>query len=223
MCKGNPDPNSYDDTYTRTNHVFGQNPERCLEQFHDVIDPQSPVLDLGSGQGRHTFFLARKGYEVHALEPSGVACELLAKQAEKETLNIRIFQCGFSDHAVPSASYSAILVYGLLQILSSGERAELLSLLNRWLCPGGYVFITAFSVEDPSMPRFRSEWEETAENQFSGPRGESRFFLKPGEIIELFADYDVVHHWEGMGHWHHHGDHQLERHAMVEAVLRKVS
>jgi SAM-dependent methyltransferase len=213
----------YDETYSRSDSVFGEKPERCLEQFHAIIDPQRPVLDLGAGQGRHAFYLARKGYEIHALEPSGIACELLANQIQKESLTIRIYQCGFLDYEVPPETCSAILVFGLLQILTSGERAKLISLLNHWLCPGGYLFTTAFSLKDPSLPRFRREWEESVNNQFSGPGGEVRFFLKPGEILDFFPNYDVVHHWEGMGARHHHGDFQFERHATVEAVLRKKS
>jgi SAM-dependent methyltransferase len=76
-----------------------------------------PVLDIGVGQGRNTFFLAREGFQVDVLDPSKVAVETVSAIAEKEVFNIRSYQCCF-DKFIPSVDcYSGILVFGLIQML----------------------------------------------------------------------------------------------------------
>jgi len=62
--------NDWDREYSSTPALFGSEPAPLLVQNAEVIDLALPVLDVGCGQGRNTLFLARRGFEIHALDRS---------------------------------------------------------------------------------------------------------------------------------------------------------
>jgi cyclopropane fatty-acyl-phospholipid synthase-like methyltransferase len=204
----------FDDLYA-TAAVFGTEPDPLLLRHVHRLAPAATVLDLGSGQGRHTLFLAHKGHAVVALDPSEVATQTVRDrvrdrvreqtQGRSRELSVTAIQGGFADHR-PGPVYDAVLAFGLIQLLSPEELARLIRRVAEWLAPGGLLFVTAFTTDDPAYP----------------PKpGGLPMWLEPGEIVRLFADLNVIEHREGLGPWHHHGDGQPQRHAMAEAVFRR--
>ncbi|MFG0252445.1 MAG: class I SAM-dependent methyltransferase, partial [Phycisphaerales bacterium JB038] len=132
----------FDTAYRQTPHLYGEAPDQLLAEHGHRIVSGRPVLDLGSGQGRHALTLARAGYEVHALDPSAVAVTTLAQLAEREGLPIRCLQCRFQEFPGDHDAYAAVLVFGLLPILTWEDIATLRAALDSWLAPGGLAFLT---------------------------------------------------------------------------------
>jgi hypothetical protein len=64
------------------------------------------------------------------------------------------------------------------------------------------------------------QWDSIGKHSFGDGQGNLRTYLEAGQILDLFVDYRVVHHWEGLGPEHRHGDGPLERHALIEAVFQ---
>jgi hypothetical protein len=93
--------------------------------------------------------------------------------------------------------------------------------VDRWSRPGTLVWITGFTTKDPAYPHLRATWTTVEANSFESPEGRVRAYLEPGQVLELFAQYSVLHHWEGLGPEHRHGDGPPERHGKFEAVLLK--
>jgi hypothetical protein len=83
------------------------------------------------------------------------------------------------------------------------------------------VFITGFTVLDASFARYSQTWKTIGKNSFADGQGNLRTYLEAGQILHLFNDYEVVHHWEGVGPEHRHGNRPIERHAMTEVVLQR--
>jgi cyclopropane fatty-acyl-phospholipid synthase-like methyltransferase len=212
---------SYDETYKNTKDTFGTEPEPILRNNYHRMNKSEPVLDIGAGQGRNTFFLAREGYTVDAIDPSKVAIETISAIAAREGLPIRTHQCGF-DQFVPKVDfYSSILIFGLIQILSWEDIDLLRKKIKQWTCQGSLVFITGFTVADASFARYSQTWKTIGKNSFAGEQGNLRTYLEAGEILKLFSEYEVVYHWEGMGPEHRHGDNPIECHAMTEVVFQR--
>jgi len=211
----------YDDSYAATVDLFGGEPEPLLVEHWEGLDRTRSVLDLGAGQGRHALWLARRGIRVEALDPSRVAVETVRAAAETEGLPVEAVLGSFESHPGAAAPYGGVLVFGLIQILTWDGIRALQRRLEAWTAPGTLVFVTAFSVEDDAFARLSQTLEPTGPRSFITPDGEPRTFLKPGQILQLFADYTPVHHWEGLGREHRHGDSPPERHAMIEAVLAR--
>ncbi|GBD90440.1 putative S-adenosyl-L-methionine-dependent methyltransferase TehB [bacterium BMS3Abin04] len=212
---------NYDKEYSRIANVFGEEPETVLKSYYHKINNSLPVLDLGAGQGRNSFFLARKGFVVDAVDPSKVGIDIISTEAEKENLSIHTYQCGFNEFIPPIDSYSCILIFGLIQNLSRESIEIILAKINEWTEKESLVFITGFTTLDASFNEYAQKWDLTGKNSFAGEGSNIRTYLEPEEILSLFQNYKVIYHREGMGPKHRHGDGPLEQHAMVEAVFQK--
>jgi len=210
----------YDELYNQKTEYFGSDPSKILAEHFGMIDQSKPVLDIGAGQGRHSIFLARKGFKVDAIDPSQVGLEQLSELSKKQNLPIETHVTGFETFPAPNAPYSAILLFGILQERNWVAIDHLIKKVYRWLTDDGLVFVTAFSMEDPSLERFK-DCKEIGPNSFINERGITRTFLRENEVLELFEGYEVIHHWEGLGAEHRHGDGEPERHGVVEAILKK--
>jgi tellurite methyltransferase len=212
---------SFDDIFSSEEGYFGDRPEKALVAHLADLDRNLPVLDIGSGQGRHALYLAGNGFTVDALDPSAVAVDQVARAAAERSLPVRAIQGAFQDLEVADGTYGAILVFGLVPLLSRAEIDALATKVASTLASRGLLFITAFGTWDPAYPRHASEWRVVEANSFRGPGGDLRTYLEPGELVRLFPNFDVVHTWEGLGPEHRHGAGPVERHGLAEAVLRR--
>jgi cyclopropane fatty-acyl-phospholipid synthase-like methyltransferase len=212
---------SYDDTYANTKNNFGEGPEPILRSFYRRMNKSKPVLDIGAGQGRNAVFLAREGFTVDAIDPSKVATETISDMATHEKLPIHAYQSSFGEFVPQTDFYSGILIFGLIQILSWEDIDLLREKIKQWTGEASLVFITGFTVADASFTRYSQTWKAIGKNSFAGEPGNLRTYLEAGEILDLFNEYEVVHHWEGMGPEHRHGNSPIERHAMTEVVLQR--
>lgn len=211
---------NYDKIYTESDHIFGSEPEKILIDFADRIDKTKPVLDIGAGQGRNTFFLAENGHKIDAIDPSPVAVETIKNIAQNNSYSINAHQFDFQDYN-PSKTYSAILVFGLIQILNWKSINYLINKIDEWTDTGSVIFMTAFSVKDLSYQKYCNEWAEAVKRSFTDGSGEYRTFLEVNEILTLFDNYSILHHWEGLGKKHKHGDGPVEQHSMIELIIQK--
>ncbi len=217
-------PESYNHAYECTPDLFGVEPAQILTDHWRRLEPARPVLDLGCGQGRNSFFLARNGFAIDAMDLSSVALDVVSSVAAKERLEITTHLCDFQSFEPDSTPYSGILIFGLIQILTWDSISTLLKRLDEWTAPGplgSLVFVSAFTTGDKSHDHCRRDWTANGRNSFMGPSGDIRTFLEPDEILDLFTTYEVLHRWEGLGPEHRHGDGPPERHELVEAVFQR--
>jgi 2-polyprenyl-3-methyl-5-hydroxy-6-metoxy-1,4-benzoquinol methylase len=212
---------SYDDLYSTCDRYFGSEPNTLLVDHYRQLDRARPVLDVGAGQGRNAVFLARQGFVIDAVEPSRVAVEALRAVAGKENLPLTPYQVTFEEFTAGPQSYSGLLLFGLIQELQWPSIHLLIERARLWLIAGGLILVSAHTTEDPAYARI-SQGRSIGKNSFSIPDGGVRTYLEPNEIITLFDTFGVVHHWEGMGPLHRHGEGAAERHGSVEAVFRKI-
>jgi tellurite methyltransferase len=209
----------YDEAYRKTEHYFGPGATPILRKYYHRITKASPILDIGAGQGRNTLFLARNRYVADAIDPSKVAIDTVSSVVAKERLAVRTFPCGFDDFVPEVDFYSGILIFGIIQILSPESIALLLQKVRAWTGEGSLVFVTTFTTADPSYPERSQKWRSMGGNSFADKNGNIATYLESGEILGLFDDFTVIHHWEGVSPKHSHGDGLLEQHGIVEAVF----
>ena len=192
-----------------------------MKKYYHLIDKAQPVLDIGVGQGRNALFLARNGLTVDAIDTSKVACDTVSAIAEKEKLSVRAFRCCVAEFTPKVDFYSGILLFGLFQDISRNSMDMLIQKIRSWTRQGSLIFVTAFTTKDPSFPVRLKEWKNIGKNSFADKNGHTATYLEPGEILELFGGYRMIHHWESLGRKHRHGDGPLERHGSVEGVFRR--
>jgi len=100
----------FDRDYKSADAFFGARPEPMLERFVDQL--RAPLLVVGAGQGRNALYLARRGLEAVAIDPSAVAVDTLRSgnpsiDARHERFESFRFERPFG----------GVLVFGLLPIL----------------------------------------------------------------------------------------------------------
>jgi len=211
---------NYDDTYA-TADWFGPDPSPLLVRFGDIFEPGDRVLDIGVGQGRNALPLARRGVKVTGIDPSQVACDTVTAAAEADDLPVQVIQTGYRSYE-PDEPFDAVLCFGLMQMLPATEIQILVKRVEELVRPGGLLFLTAWHAGDPRCDKPGAGWSHSSSRSLVDVSGNNhRFFLYPDEIIGLFPYWKVVHHWEGMGEPHRHGDGPPEQHGNVDVVLSR--
>jgi tellurite methyltransferase len=212
---------TYDEAYRRTKHYFGVGAASILKKHCHLLSKARPILDIGVGQGRNALFLARKGYAVEAMDTSEVAVDTVAAIAAKERLPIHTSHCSFDGFRPGVDYYSGVLLFGIIQDLSRDSINLLTEKIRTWTKKGSLVFVSAFTTADPSYVERSRKWREIGMNSFSDEGGKIATYLEPGEVVRLFSGFKVIHHWEGLGPEHSHGDEPPEQHGSVEAVFQR--
>lgn len=213
--------NRFDKRYTSSKHAFGENPEKILVDHYKLIDNSKAILDIGAGQGRHALFLAENGYGVEALEPSEVGLRQLEDAATKN--NLPVF-CTLGDLATfepKTDCYSAILLFGIIQILTREQITDLLNNINIWTAAGSLVFVTAFTIDEPSFAKHKKDDTEIGKNSFEDAAGFVRTYLEDNELRDMFSEWEELYYNERITDMHHHGDGNMHQHAVVEAVFKR--
>lgn len=80
--------NKWDERYSEREFVYGEEPNDFLVKHYSEIKQGGRVLCLAEGEGRNGVFLARKGFEVVAVDQSGVGLKKAEKLAERYGVNI---------------------------------------------------------------------------------------------------------------------------------------
>jgi len=212
---------SYDKAYKEIADYFGTEASELLKDHHHQMDKAKPVLDVGAGQGRNSLFMARQGFTIDAVEPSQVGVDIIAKLAGDHNLSIKAYCSGFENFMPKRSHYGAILLFGVIQILSWDMIELLTQKIETWTEPGSLILISAFTTDDPRYNEIIKEMKQVARNSFITTGGDYRTFLEPGELLTLFKDYQPIYHWEGMGPEHSHGGKPPHRHGSVHAIFKR--
>ena len=107
------------------------------------------VLEIGSGTGRVTAYLARRGASVTGLEPSGGMIRYAQQRAEREGLTLDIVQGDVRTFSLDQTFSLCIAPFNaLMHLYTPNEQLQALENIWRHLEPGGQL------VFDLSVPRY---------------------------------------------------------------------
>jgi SAM-dependent methyltransferase len=107
------------------------------------------VLEIGSGTGRVTAYLARRGASVTGLEPSGGMIRYARQRAEREELALDIVQGDVRTFSLDQTFSLCIAPFNaLMHLYTPNEQLQALENIWRHLDPGGQL------VFDLSVPRY---------------------------------------------------------------------
>ena len=137
-----------------------------------------PVLDLACGEAHNSIFLALKGMQVISCDLSDEALERAGELAKECGAEISVWRVDLEPEGVnplPEQAYGAILVFRYLH-------RPLIPCIKKALRNGGLLLYETFTVEQP---------------RFGKPRN-SDYLLQSGELRHMFADWEVMHYFEGI-------------------------
>ncbi len=97
----------WDTRYSRADRVWSGRPNGSLvAEVSD--DAPGRALDVGCGEGADAVWLARGGWDVTALEVSGVALDRAARHARDAGVAVRWVHAGLAEASLPAGSFDLV-------------------------------------------------------------------------------------------------------------------
>lgn len=160
---------SWDERYGSGKYSSAE-PHKLLIELTGKLKP-GKALDLACGVGRNAIFLAENGWNVTAVDNSGVGIEIAKKRAAEKVVEIdfRVADLEKGEFEIEPDTYDLICDFYYLQ-------RDLFSQMKSGVKVGGVIVSTI---------HIYGETEEAGE-----------FLLKEGELREYFRDFEILHYHE---------------------------
>lgn len=170
---------------------------RFIKTLH--LKQSFKVIDIGCGKGRNSIFLAKLGFNVHAIDYVRVAINHLKKKTKELKLNRKIHATtGEIDEKWPYKNNFfdlAIDNFSSIDIETKEGRETYKKELLRTLKPGGYALVSVVSADDkiereqitksPGHEKNSTYWVENGKFQKDYDEKELRGFYREFEIVKL--------------------------------------
>ena len=164
----------WNERYSRGEQIIKE-PLPLLVRVVDELRP-GRALDLACGTGRHAILLAERGWQVVAVDASGVGIEMAKTSARERGVEVdwRVADLERGEFEIEAESYDLIGVFYYLQ-------RDLFPQIRRGLRSGGMVIAAIHTVD------------ESPDTKPMNPE----FLLRPGELRAEFRGWEILHDYEG--------------------------
>ena len=182
----------WDERYRKGEHSPTK-PHKLLVTVVDTLRA-GRALDIASGAGRHAIYLASQGWDVIAVDSSAVGMEVARRRAIEAAVQFEMVHADLEagEFEIPDSQYDLICDFYYLQ-------RDLFPSIKAGVRSGG-TFIGSIHIVD----------DEPDAHEMN-----PAFLLNPGELKQLFADWEIIHYHEGR--W----DDPEHKHHDAEIVARK--
>ena len=177
-----------------------------------TLAPDSRILDLGAGIGRHALALAAMGHRVAALDAAEAAGAATAAAATAQGLNVAIRQAPMTDLPFEDGQFDHVLSWNVIYHGDESVVRRTLAEIARVTRPGGTFMATMLSARRLPVEQARAPGREISRNTwvFDGPgdKVHPHYFCNAADLIalmpefELFTLFDRPHDKPGSWHWH---------------------
>jgi len=164
--------------------------KRASVVFHEK--GYEKILDLGCGTGKHSIFLAKRGFHIYATDISQTGIAIAKEKAESQRLNIQFKQHDMRKIPFSDGFFDAVLCIWTIYHGMLEDIHRTIEEIHRVLKTGG-TFITDFlSVMDSTY----GIGEEIEKNTFIGEKGEEKdvphHYVTREELIQLLLKFSHV-------------------------------
>jgi SAM-dependent methyltransferase len=170
-----------------------------VDQMERLLDLRPPmrVLDLGCGKGRHALELARRGYQVTAIDVAAVYLQHAQRRAQEQHLAIE-FRLQRGAELEENGIYDFVLAYNhTLGFMSTEELVQHFRRIWLALKPGGKFLLTLAGpkiMPNASPEKVRHWTEHGGRYLLSEKYLENGYQYERGAIIDTLADELIEYH-----------------------------
>ena len=145
--RGGHDRSFWDERYSARAQTFPPEPNRLVVAEVGAVAP-GRALDLATGEGRHAVWLASLGWQVVAVDFSGVGLAKAQSRARAANLPVAFVQADVHELRYPPASFDLVLA-SFFHPLPTDER-DFYRRVAASLRPGGTLLIVGYDIANLS-------------------------------------------------------------------------
>jgi tellurite methyltransferase len=183
----------WDKKYSERSHSSLEPDPFLVSAYEEFIAdrPTGSALDLAGGVGRHSIWLAQRGWRVKLLDISEVGIRQAEENAARTgtASSISVKACDLSTaQELGREQYDLVVVFFYLQ-------REVFPALAAAIKPGGFLIYKTYTTE---------------QKNFSGGPSHPMFLLEPNELLRAFSSLRVLRYHE-----------TIQQKGVAELVARK--
>lgn len=135
--------NKWNDRYSEPGYAYGTQPNDFLVASLHHLPPDGTVLCLAEGEGRNSVFLAGKGYQVTAVDSSGVGLQKAQELARERGVHLTTCVADLADYQLQPASLDVVI--SVFCHLPPALRRQVHRRVVAALRPGGVFLLEAYT------------------------------------------------------------------------------
>ena len=170
------DQKRWDERFKGKKFAFGKEANPFLKR-HISLLPKGKALDIATGEGRNAIFLSQNGFDVEAVDISKMGLRKARKLAKEMGVKIRTFDVDLDTYQIKKGQYDLIANFYFL-------KRSLIPKIKKGLKKGGRVIFETYVLEHRNLGT-------------GGPK-ETKYFLKPNELLRLFDGFRILRYREGI-------------------------
>ncbi len=121
----------YNSKYSKKEFYWGLKPHNLVVDSIQHLPKKAKVLDLGCGEGKNSFFLAKNNFDVTAIDISEKGIKKLNEFAQKEKLKIKADVSYIKSYLHDCEKFDAIFAMNVLQFIDKKISSKLFGKFNQ--------------------------------------------------------------------------------------------
>jgi SAM-dependent methyltransferase len=170
------DQDRWDNRFRGREFALGKKANPFLRR-HIHLLPKGKALDIATGEGRNAVFLAQQGFDVDAADISERGLRKARRLARGMNVKINTILADLDSYQIEEEHYDLIANFYFL-------KRRLIPKIKRGLKKGARVIFESYVLEHRGLGT-------------GGPK-QSKYFLKPNELISLFKGFRILFYREGI-------------------------
>jgi tellurite methyltransferase len=152
---------------------LSQEPLEMVKKAAKLLPPNSKILDLAVGEGRHALYFAKKGHAVVGVDVSQENFEEIEEKVKEG--KIELVQKDILEYETEE-KYDLVICTGLLHFFAERQVKMIIQKMKKWTKKGGYNLI--------------------AVRMDQNPRGSLSHVFAPGELKKHYNNWQIVKYEE---------------------------
>ncbi|MEW6377890.1 MAG: methyltransferase domain-containing protein [Thermodesulfobacteriota bacterium] len=170
------DQERWNERFKGKEFAFGKEPNPFLRRHIDFL-PKGKALDIASGEGRNSIFLAQHGFDVDAVDISERGLKKARQLAKEKDAKIHTLLADLGHFKIEKERYDLIANFYFL-------KRSLIPQIKKGLKKGGRIIFETYTLEQRALGT-------------GGPK-HPRYFLKSNELLRLFKEFRILFYREGI-------------------------
>jgi tellurite methyltransferase len=149
------------------------------------------VLDIGCGLGRHTVYLAARGFEVTATDNSPTALRKCQENLETTDLKASLVECDMTELPFAASSFDGVIASHVIHHTKFAELAKIIASVVRLLAEDGLFVWASPSTRHADCGQGQEIEPGTWVNPEHWEGGISHHYCTEAEVRELLGSFAI--------------------------------